>query len=170
MFIILNVQVRITFVCTYYTICVACKPNLSRLSADTRHCAFSLVLGATDSVFPPPSSLHFSLGRCSPFLMDLLTRAHKSSRPYNPVSIIFDYLGCALRVYNNIKKPYLVAQSRLYYIRSRSGAYIYIYIILYTYYIRIHVHGRGLAREKKLWRAARSATFINQSAPTSASG
>lgn len=84
--------------------------------------------------FPQPSSLHFSLGRCSPFLMDLLTRAHKSSRPYNPVSIIFDYLGCALRVYNNIKKPYLVAQSRLYYIRSRSGAYIYIYIL---YYIRI---------------------------------
>jgi hypothetical protein len=27
--------------------------------------------------------------------MALLTRAHKSSRPYNPVSIIFDYSGCA---------------------------------------------------------------------------
>lgn len=44
--------------------------------------------------------------------MALLTRAHKSSRPYNPVSIIFDYLGCA----RGNKKP---LQAKDYYTIGR---------------------------------------------------
>lgn len=123
---------------------VACISKLSRLSAAAgghvivvraelcstvilRNFFFSLSLD-----LPPPRRFLFN--------GPLLTRSRKSSRPYNPVSIIFDYSGCARL---DIKSG-----------QRTMGPLFYVYIYIRGIQSRACIYklGRQRRREKKLWR------------------